>query len=290
MQETYMADSYTDMKRVFRLNPLYCLPMILLFSFTYMSTLRWMYDRFTIVDTYYSHGFLVPLIAAFLIWQKKDRLEKIPIVYSWWGLLIIVLALLLHLLGTIFYVFFTSGLSILILVFGISMFVFGPQRTKEVRFPLAFLLFMIPLPSSVINVVSLPMKMQVASLGAGLVKFLGVPIFQSGFFIDTAKGTLLVDDPCSGIRSLISFMALGALAGYISHASAKSKLVIFASSILIAMATNILRVSFLILATNHYGTNFVQPESWVHNVSGYVAFVVGGILLFQVKGRLDGKN
>ena len=247
-----------------------------------------MYDRFTIVDTYYSHGFLVPFIAAFLIWRKKDRLEKIPIVYSWWGLVFILAALLVHFLSTVLYVFFTSGFSILILVFGISMFVFGRERTKEVLFPLSFLIFMIPLPSSLINAVSLPLKMQVASIGAGLVNFLGVPIFQTGFFIDTAKGTLLVDDPCSGIRSLISFMALGALTGHIGNAPAKSKVMIFASSIPIAMATNILRVSFLILATNYYGTNIVHPESWVHNGSGYLAFAIGGILLFQVKGWLDG--
>lgn len=278
------------MKRVSRVNLLYCLPIALLFTFTYMSTLRWMYDRFTIVDTYYSHGFLVPFIAGFLIWQKKDRLEKIPIVYSWWGLVFILIALLLHFLSTILYVFFTSGFSILLLVFGISMFVFGWERSKEVLFPLLFLIFMIPLPSSLINVVSLPMKMQVASIGTGLVKILGVPIFQTGFFIDTAKGTLLVDDPCSGIRSLISFMALGALTGYISNAPAKSKTLIFALSIPIAMMTNILRVSFLILVTNYYGTNIVQPDSWVHNVSGYVAFAIGGVLLFQIKGWIDGKN
>src|SRR3972149_2550190 len=106
--------------RVEHRNLLYCLPIVLLFPFTYISTFRWMYARFTIEDTYYSHGFLVPFIAAFLIWQKKDKLEKIPIVHSWWGLVIILIALLLHFLSTIFYVFFTSGFSILILVFGIS--------------------------------------------------------------------------------------------------------------------------------------------------------------------------
>ena len=264
--------------------------MVLLFSFTYMSTLRWMYDRFTTVDTYYSHGFLVPFIGAFLIWQKKDTLEKIPVAYSWLGLVFILIALLLHFLSTILYVFFTSGFSILLLAFGISMFIFGWERTKEVLFPLSFLVFMIPLPSSLINVVSLPMKMQVASIGAGIVNLLGVPIFQTGFFIDTAKGTLVVDDPCSGIRSLISFMALGALTGYIGNPPAKSKILIFALSIPIAMATNILRVSFLILVTNYYGTNIVQPESWVHSVSGYLVFAIGGILLFQVKGWMDGKN
>lgn len=272
------------------MNLFYCLTILLLFSFTYMSTLQWMYSRFTMVDTYYSHGFLIPFVAAFLIWQKKDTLENIPIIYSCWGLVLIVIALIFHFLSTIFYVFFASGFSILILVFGVSMFMFGRERTKEVFFPLSFLVSMIPLPSAAVNVISLPMKMLVASIGAGLVGYFGVPIFQTGFLIDTAKGTLLVDDPCSGLRSLISFMTFGALVGYTSNAPMKSKMLIFAMSIPIAIATNILRVSFLILITNYYGTKYAHPESWIHDVSGYLAFAIGLILLFQIKSWLDGKN
>ena len=167
------------------------------------------------------------------------------------------------------------------------MFLFGWERTKEVLFPLSFLIFMIPLPSSAINVISLPLKMWVAYLGSTLVGILDIPIYQSGFYIDTAKGTLLIDDPCSGIRSLISFMALGALAGYISDSSMKSRTLLFALSIPIAMVTNILRVSFLIIISNYYGSGAAQPDTWAHDLTGYAAFVMGALLLFETKRLLE---
>jgi len=265
----------------------YWLAILSLFPFVYLSTLQWGYDRYTTVDTYYSHGFLIPFITGFLIWKKRGTLKETPLSYSRFGLVLIVFALLLHFVSAIFYVFFTSGLSILVLVFGLSLFLFGRQRTKTVLFPLSFLIFMIPIPSSAINVISLPLKMWVANLGSTLVGILGIPIHQSGFYIDTAKGVLLVDDPCSGIRSLISFMALGALAGYISDSSMKSRSLLFALSIPIAMVTNILRVSFLIIISNYYGSGAAQPDTWAHDLSGYAAFFMGALLLFESKRLLE---
>jgi len=268
----------------------YWLAILSLFPFVYLSTLQWGYHRYTTVDTYYSHGFLIPFITGFLIWQKRGTLKETPLSYSRFGLALIVFALLLHLVSVIFYVFFTSGLSILILVFGLSIFLFGWQRTKTILFPLSFLVFMIPIPSSAINVISLPLKMWVAYLGSTLVGILDIPIHQSGFYIDTAKGVLLVDDPCSGIRSLISFMALGALAGYISDSSMKSRSLLFALSIPIAMVTNILRVSFLIIISNYYGSGAAQPDTWAHDLSGYAAFAMGALLLFTTKRLLEWKK
>jgi exosortase len=170
------------------------------------------------------------------------------------------------------------------------MFFFGKARTKEILFPLSFLIFMFPLPSSAINTISLPMKELVTNLGARFVSAIGIPVHHSGFYVDTAKGTLLIDDPCSGIRSLIAFMALGAVAGYIGKASTMMRVLLFAISILVALLMNTLRVSFLVGVTSHYGSGAAAPDTWAHDLSGYASFAIGALLLFEINRLLEWKK
>ena len=97
----------------------------LLAILTYRTTLFWMYDRYIEIDSYYSHGFLVPFVSIFFIYQQRDRLKKVEQETNIVGLCFIILGLLLHLLGTIFYVFSISGFSIFFLVIGLSLYLFG---------------------------------------------------------------------------------------------------------------------------------------------------------------------
>ena len=249
-----------------------------------------MYFRYTAEDTYYSHGFIVPFVTGFLIWQNKDILEKIPKSYSLWGLVLIFGALVLHLISIIFYFYFSSGISIFILIIGITLFLFGKDIMKSIIFPISFLIFMFPLPTGLINIISYPLKMNVASMGSKLANLVGVPSFQAGFFIETSKGTLLIDNPCSGLRSLIAFTALGSLIAYSSRAAMEKRVTLFALSIPVALLTNVLRVLLLICVASYYGVDAVTPDKIVHNLSGYVVFVAGGVVLLGISRLFEWKN
>ena len=259
--------------------------VILLFITCYYDVLIWMLGRYLSPDSYYSHGFIIPFISAFLIWQKRNELRVTAVDFSWWGLILIIASILIHITGTILYVFSISGFSIFFLALGTSLFLFGKNITRIIILPLIFLIFMFPLPLAIINVISFPMKMLVAKTGVGIVSLLGIPVLREGFNITIPAGNLLIDNPCSGLRSLISFLALGAIFAYLINISYISKLIFFVSAIPIALLSNIVRVPILILISHCWGIESAAPETFWHDASGIFVFVIGFIMLFAT-GRL----
>ena len=143
---------------------IYGFPLLLIFAICYHSILTWMYSRYMGFDSYYSHGFIIPFVSGFFIWQKRQQLKSMTPEISWWGLIIIIFAVLLHIIGTILYIFSISGFSIFFLIIGSSLFLFGKKITRVIIFPLVFLVFMFPLPLAIIGAISFPMKVLVASM------------------------------------------------------------------------------------------------------------------------------
>ena len=257
------------------------------FIYAYHQTFLWLYERYTNPDSHYSHGFLIPMISGYLIWRKRHELKNTIPSSLRIGLVLIVLALLIH-IGSIWtHVFFTSGFSMLLLLVGISLYLFGLEFTKKISFPLGFLIFMFPLPMGAISVFSFPLKLMVANLGTSLLSLFGFPIFCEGAIVHLAATTLTIDDPCSGIRSLISLLALGALIAYISKTSVLRKMILFISAIPIAIFTNVLRVCALILAANWLGSQWAMPEHWFHTASGMGVFGISMVLIFLTMRALE---
>ena len=257
------------------------------FIYAYHQTFLWLYERYTNPDSHYSHGFLIPLVSGYFIWRKRDELQNIVVSSSRIGLVLIALALLIHIGSVWTHIFFTSGFSILLFFIGLSLYLFGPEFTKKISFPLGFLLFMFPLPMGAIGAFSFPLKLMVSNLAASILNIAGLPLFREGAVIHLAKTTLTIDDPCSGIRSLISLLALGALIAYISDTNILKKGILFASAIPIAIFTNVLRVCALILAANWWGGQWAMPEHWFHTASGMGVFGISMILLFLTMKALE---
>jgi len=243
-----------------------------------------MIQRYLSADSYYSHGFIVPLISGFLIWRKRKPIQETESEFSWLGLWLIIAAVLIHLLGTVLYIFSVSGFSIFFLAIGLSLFIFGKKITQQILFPLTFLVFMFPLPLAVLTAISFPLKMLVAKTGTDIVSLLGIPIFREGFTITIPAGTLLVGNPCSGLRSLIAFMALGSIYAYMVDSSPIKKGMLFLSSIPIAILSNVTRVPILILISHYGSLEAAAPDSYLHTASGIFVFAIGlGILSIAKK-------
>ena len=265
--------------------PIYISIILLLFIISYHSVLSWMYGRYMSSDSYYSHGFIIPFLSAFLVWRKRENLRDVKTECSWWGLLLIIVSALIHITGTILYVFSVSGFSIFFLILGMSLFLFGKNISRVIIFPLVFLIFMFPVPEAFISVLSFPLKMLVAKAGVWIVNNLGIPTFREGFHITIPAGSLLVGNPCSGLRSLISFLALGAVFAYLSSMSNIRKWILFILSIPVALLSNIVRVPILILISHFWGLSDASPDSFWHDASGIFVFVIGLFALFWT-GRL----
>lgn len=254
--------------------------LVAAFILSYGNIFEWMYGRYMSADSYYSHGFLVPFVSGFLIWQKRKQLQDLETAGSWWGLILVITALLLHLFGTIIYIYSVSGFSILLLIFGFSLFIFGKQITLSILFPIAFLFFMFPLPEAFISLISFPLKMFAAEVGTWIVKLFGIPILQEGFNITIPNGKLLVDNPCSGLRSLIAFLALGTVYSYFTDLSLYRKWILSGLSVPIALFSNIVRIPVLIMVSHYWSLKAAAPDTLVHIGSGILVFLLGFVLLF----------
>lgn len=270
------------------LNWLYLLLIAGLVIASYGDVFQWMYGRYVSADSYYSHGFLIPFVTAYLIWQKREQLCELQPKSSKLGFAFIIFAILTHVFGTAVYVFSISGFSIWFLVLGIALWLYGREITKAIIIPLFFLLFMFPLPSAIITMISFPLKVLVAKAGVKIASMIGIPLLLEGFVITIPQGDLLVGNPCSGLRSLIAFMAMGALFAYFSHMSNIKKIVLFSLSIPIAIASNLVRVPILIYWSYRWGLESAAPDTMVHTGSGFVVFILGILLLIAAQRLLGG--
>jgi exosortase A len=253
-----------------------------LFIISYADTLNWMYGRYMGPDSYYSHGFFIPLVTGYLIWLKRDQLKDMPAETSIMGAALIGLAMAMHVFGTIVYIYFISGASMLVLVWGTCLFLYGPRITATILFPLLFLVFMIPVPLALINMVSFPLKMLVAKLGVEAVALTGIPVLREGFNITIPEGSLLVGNPCSGLRSLITFLAIGSLFAYTSNLSLPRRWILFLMAVPVAIFSNLIRVPLLVLWSHKWGIESAAADTPVHTGSGFLVFIVGMALLYGI--------
>ena len=265
----------------------FALAAMVLFIALYHSTLAWMYGRYVSSESYYSHGFLIPFVTAYLIWRKREQLRDEDPGLSWLGLSVIAIALVLHVFGTVIYVFSVSGFSIFLLILGLSLFLLGKRITRIILFPLAFTIFMFPLPSAFISVISFPLKLFVAKSGAWIAGLIGIPVYLEGFYISIPTGSLLVGNPCSGLRSLITFLALGSILAYLSPLSLWRRGLILFFSVPTAIVSNVIRVPVLIIISHYWGLEAAMPGGLWHDGSGIMVFVIGFVLLICFTRMLE---
>jgi len=254
-----------------------------LLAFIYWPTFIWMNARFSEADTYYSHGFLVPLVFLYLIWTKRDELKKTVISPLNIGLILIVPALLTHLLAYLLEINFISGFSLIITLFGLSLYLYGLGISRQLAFAILFLVFMIPLPQVLIINISFKMKIFAAQVATACINLMGIQAIREGSVVNLPNTALTVGDPCSGLRSLISLTALGALYAYLIKISKARKALLFLLSIPIALIANIIRIILLLLVAFVYGSEVATGK--FHDLSGFLLFCLAFAGLF-IAGRM----
>ena len=256
---------------------------VLLFC-TYFTAIEHLLQRFDARDSYYSHGYMVPFISAYLVWRKRKELATLQPKGSLWGLPLIVAGLLVHITSYFLKINFTSYASCLVVLFGISIFLGGWKITGVLLFPLIFLIFMIPLPRVVILGISFEMKLLASEISSWLINLMGIETSVSGSRIFYPGGFVLVGDPCSGLRSLISFLALGTVVVQLTSGNIWKKSILFFSVIPIALFSNVIRIIVLTLASYIYGNQII--EGFFHDFMGIMVFVIGFIGLVALMNIL----
>jgi exosortase len=238
----------------------------------YIPVFAWMIDRWRAPDTYYSHGFLIPFISLFLIWHNRRKLESLEFKPTQAGWPIFLAGIAMYVLSAVWLVYSLAGFSLLIVIAGLILLFLGREFLRELRFSLLFLGFMIPVPMFLSTFISFRLKLIAAQLAVAAVNELGIRAIREGSVIKTAHAYLLVEDPCSGIRSLIALIALGTLMAHFSGKSRKKKIALFLSSIPIAIIANACRIVALTLISEVYGPQYIT--GFIHSLLGVAVFIV----------------
>lgn len=249
----------------------------------FYSTLQWLVISWLNND-YYSHGFLIPLISGYIVYNMRDDLKKIEKKQTQEGLFVFMAGITIYGIGSLNTVRFISGLSLIVTIFGLILYLYGWKFINKIKFPLAFLIFMVPLP--IIDIVASPAQTIAASGSFDIARFIGIPIQRDGNQLILPTGTFEVAVECSGLNSLISLLSLGAIYAFILEGGLLMRLTIFFSAIPIAMSGNILRITSVLIVGYKYGTDVA--EGYFHQFSSLVLFSVALIGLFTV-GRIFGK-
>lgn len=235
-------------------------------------------------DPDYSHGFLVPLFSIFLVWRNRRALARLRIRPSWWGLAAMAGALAILVIGKLGAELFLTRSSIVLLLAGVALFFLGWRWLRALLFPLAFLFLMIPIPALLYDQISLPLQFFASHVASSLLTLVGVPVLRDGNIIHLPAMTLEVAEACSGIRSLISLVALALIYGYLLEPAMWRRAVLVAAAVPIAVIANALRIMGTGLLVEYWSPE--MGTGFFHAFSGWLVFVFALFLLFAFHGAL----
>lgn len=224
-----------------------------------------------------SHGFLVPLVSLYVAAQHRERLWGMTPRPAWSGALIVVVGILALLAGNVGAVLFVERASLVIVLAGLIVFNAGWGHFRLLAFPVLFLLLAVPPPAIVLNAVAFPLQLFAASSAERVLYMLGIPVLREGNLMQLAHTTLEVADACSGIRSLVSLLALAIVFAYFFHRFWLARLVLTLSAIPIAVITNAGRVAGTGVLVHYFGPE--AAEGFYHTFSGWLLFVSAFALL-----------
>ena len=229
------------------------------------------------IDPDYSHGFLVPVLALYFVWERRQQLSTLPVTSQKAGIGLLGLGLVMLVLGSAGAELYLQRTSIIVVIAGLVLLLLGKSYLRALAFPIAFLLFMVPLPAIVVNTIAFPLQLFAAKTAAFCLYNFGIPVLREGNVIALATTTLEVAEACSGIRSLQALLALGTVYAYFTQSSMWKRWTLVLLSIPIAIIANAFRVSGTGVLAHYWGAQ--AAEGFYHTFSGWLIFLVAFVLL-----------
>jgi exosortase len=245
-----------------------------------LSALLWLLYAHVVVnlarqwfgDPNYSHGVFVPICCALLLWIHRKSWMATPLRASASGLLFVVAAMVLLLVGTLGAELFLPRFSLCILLGGLVVYFAGWRMLRAVLAPWLVLFLMIPLPVIVFNEFAFPLQVLASRLACSFLELLRVPVLREGNIIVLSSMSLDVVEACSGLRSLMSLITVAVFYGLFFERKLWMRCLLVLAAIPVAVFTNALRITISAVLAQYVGHEFA--EGFFHAFSGLVLFLL----------------
>ena len=227
----------------------------------------------------YSHGFLIPLVTLFILWEKRQLINAAKGPPMWSGVALIFIALIVFVVGEISALYLLIQYSFVMVLLGLSMITVG-RATKYTFAPILLLLFAIPLPYVIEVVLTAKLQLFSSWLGVQVIRLFQIPVFLEGNIIDLGVYQLQVVEACSGLRYLFPLMSLGFIAAYFYQAAFWKRAVVFLMTIPITIFMNSFRIGAIGVMVDNWGIS--MAEGFLHDFEGWIIFMACAAILFLV--------
>ncbi|MEL6477457.1 MAG: VPLPA-CTERM-specific exosortase XrtD [Pseudomonadota bacterium] len=239
----------------------------------------------------YSHGPLIPVISGYLFLRQLKTVapNRGPVVDRWPGVVVMIAALLLGMLGNVTQIEKIVGLAIIIWAGGLVLVSFGWERGKQFWPPVLHLAFMLPLPFFLYWKTSIALQLISSEIGVAVIRLMEIPVFLDGNIIDLGTYKLHVAEACSGLRYLFPVMSFTYIFAVLYQGSYWHKGILLLSAIPIAILMNSLRVGIIGVLVDAYGIE--MAEGFMHYFQGWAVFICCILLMIglaRVLQRLAG--
>jgi exosortase len=219
----------------------------------------------------YSHGYLIPLFAAVLLWLQREPFEEtVPAWHRWCGVGLVCLGIAMRLFGARNVLFTVDYVSFIPCLLGIFVMVGGLNVLRWAGMPIAFLVFMIPLPGFMRDNLLRPLQDWATKASVYALQTLGVEVYNEGTTMYLELRAMNVEEACSGLRMLTIFLALAvAIAMIVTTRPWWERLIIVASAVPIALMVNAIRITItgLLYSLN---VNDEFAEMVFHDFAGWI--------------------
>lgn len=225
----------------------------------------------------YSHGFLIPLVSAFLVWQRRAQFAQLTLRGSWAGVALAAFGLGLYFIGSLASITTVDTYALVIVIAGCVLGMMGWQAFRLAAVPLALLFLMNPIPTFFYNNLSLQLQLLSSQIGVWLMRLTGVSVFLEGNVIDLGSYKLQVAEACSGLRYLFPLMTLGVICAYLFKGRTWMRWCLFVSTVPITVLMNSLRIAIIGVLVDRFG--IAQAQGFLHWFEGWVVFMLCFLLL-----------
>ena len=229
----------------------------------------------------YSHGYLIPVVVAYLIWQARGKLAQESFTGSWLGLGVTAIGLFLYFLGELGTLYVLLQYGFIITLVGLVYAWLGWKAFRHIWVAMLLLFFTVPLPSFLYNNLSSQLQLISSEIGVWFIRQFGISVYLAGNVIDLGSMQLQVVEACSGLRYLFPLMTLAFIVAIFFRGAWWKKLLIFLSSIPITVLMNSFRIGVIGVLVEYWGTS--MAEGFLHDFEGWVVFMAAfAVLLVEV--------